>query len=59
MDKKDVRIQLVMSQPEIDDLDDRRARNRIWSRSEAIRRLIARGILVEDDSGDLTGGDGG
>lgn len=44
MGKKDVRVQLVISQGEIDALDDWRAKNRIWSRSEAIRRLIADGI---------------
>jgi metal-responsive CopG/Arc/MetJ family transcriptional regulator len=44
MEKKDVRIQLVISQSEIDVLDEWRAKHRIWSRSEAIRKLIERGI---------------
>lgn len=44
MEKKDVRVQLVISQSEIDALDEWRAANKIWSRSDAIRRLIADGI---------------
>jgi len=44
MEKKDVRVQLVISPSEIEALDEWRAKARIWSRSEAIRRLIARGI---------------
>ncbi len=44
MEKKDVRIQLVISQSEVDALDEWRAKNRIWSRSEAIRTLIADGL---------------
>lgn len=44
MEKKDVRIQLVISQSEIDALDEWRAKHKIWSRSEAIRSLIERGI---------------
>ena len=44
MEKKDVRIQLVISQSEIDALDEWRAKFKIWSRSEAIRRLIEQGI---------------
>ena len=41
---KDVRVQLVISQSEIDALDEWRAQNKIWSRSDAIRRLIAEGV---------------
>lgn len=44
MEKKDVRVQLVISQSEIDALDEWRAKHRIWSRSDAIRRLIAEGV---------------
>lgn len=44
MQKKDVRIQLVISQSEIDALDEWRAKNRVWSRSDAIRQLIAYAI---------------
>lgn len=44
MEKKDVRIQLVISPSEVERLDDWRAGERIWSRSEAIRQLIALGI---------------
>jgi metal-responsive CopG/Arc/MetJ family transcriptional regulator len=44
MEKKDVRIQLVISQSEIDALDEWRAQHKIWSRSEAIRSLISEGI---------------
>lgn len=47
MEKRDVRIQLVISQSEIDALDDWRARFKIWSRSDAIRRLIEEGIKRE------------
>lgn len=48
MEKKDVRIQLVMSPAEVAALDDWRAERRIWSRSEAIRRLIVLGRTVAD-----------
>lgn len=44
MEKKDVRIQLVISPTEIEALDAWRQEHRIWSRSEAIRRLIAEGV---------------
>jgi len=44
MERKDMRIQLVISQSEIDALDEWRAKHKIWSRSEAIRQLIARGV---------------
>lgn len=49
MEKKDVRIQLVMSPSEIEALDAWRAERRIWSRSEAIRRLIAEGVKADGD----------
>ena len=45
MEKKDVRIQLVISQSEIDALDEWRAQNKIWSRSDAIRQAIT--LLIE------------
>lgn len=41
---KDVRVQLVISPSEIEALDEWRAKKRIWSRSEAIRQLIAEGV---------------
>ena len=44
MEKKDVRVQLVISQSEIDALDEWRAKHKVWSRSDAIRKLIARGV---------------
>lgn len=44
MEKKDVRIQLVISPAEMAVLDEYRARLQIWSRSDAIRRLIAEGV---------------
>lgn len=44
MEKKDVRIQLVMSPAEVEALDAWRAKLRIWSRSAAIRKLVAEGI---------------
>lgn len=50
MEKKDVRIQLVISPSEIEALDEWRARNKIWSRSEAIRRLIAQGVKAKPDA---------
>lgn len=43
-----MRVQLVISQSEIDALDEWRAKHKLWSRSEAIRRLISEG--VERDS---------
>ena len=42
--KKDVRVQLVISQPEIEALDEWRARNKVWSRSAAIRQLVSEGV---------------
>lgn len=45
-EKKDVRIQLVMSPSEVEALDAWRAPLRIWSRSEAIRQLIKDGIRL-------------
>lgn len=39
-----MRIQLVISPSEVEALDEWRAQERIWSRSEAIRRLIAEGV---------------
>jgi metal-responsive CopG/Arc/MetJ family transcriptional regulator len=44
MEKRETRIQLVMAPSEIDALDEWRAKHKIWSRSEAIRRLIAEGV---------------
>lgn len=46
-DLKDVRVQLVISPSEIEALDEWRAKHKIWSRSEAIRRLIAAGIAPD------------
>jgi metal-responsive CopG/Arc/MetJ family transcriptional regulator len=51
MEKKDVRIQLVISPSEVEALDEWRAKQRIWSRSEAIRRLIADGVAREKEAG--------
>jgi hypothetical protein len=48
-EKKDVRIQLVMSPSEVEALDAWRGPRRIWSRSEAIRRLISEGISASDE----------
>jgi hypothetical protein len=52
MEKKTERVQLVMGASELRAVDDFRARNRIWSRNEAIRQLIAAGLkaLPQDDS---------
>ena len=47
MEKKDVRVQLVISPSEIEALDAWRAKERIWSRSEAIRRLVLAEITKE------------
>lgn len=47
-EKKDVRINLVMSPSELDQLDEWRASRRIWSRSEAIRRLVSEGIQKDE-----------
>jgi hypothetical protein len=50
MEKKDVRVPIVMSQGELEALDEWRAQNKIWSRGEAIRRLIAEGIKPKADA---------
>jgi hypothetical protein len=50
MEKRDVRVQLVMSPAEIEALDALRAERRTWSRSEAIRRLVPEGIKKPDKS---------
>lgn len=42
--RRDVRVQLVISEEELAPLDEWRAKHKIWSRSEAIRTLIERGI---------------
>jgi metal-responsive CopG/Arc/MetJ family transcriptional regulator len=52
MEKKDVRIQLVISPSEVEALDEWRAEQRIWSRSEAIRRLVADGVKKKLASND-------
>lgn len=52
MEKKDVRIQLVISASEVEALDEWRAKQRIWSRSEAIRRLIAEGVAKDEPKKD-------
>lgn len=49
MEKKDIRIQLVISPSEVAALDDWRAKRRIWSRSAAIRHLIAAGLKAEEE----------
>lgn len=49
MEKKDVRVPIVMSQAEVDALDEWRAANKIWSRGDAIRRLIAEGVKPAGD----------
>lgn len=49
MEKKDVRIQLVIGPSEVAALDQWRAKHQIWSRSDAIRRLIAQGIKEEGE----------
>lgn len=50
MEKKDVRVTLLMSPADIDALDAWRADRRIWSRSEAIRSLIILGMAAPNDS---------
>ncbi len=42
--KKDRRIALVITEAELAALDAWRARNHVWSRSAAIRWLVAEGI---------------
>jgi hypothetical protein len=44
MEKKNVRIPFVMSESELSQLDEWRAARHIWSRAEAIRLLITKGI---------------
>ena len=43
-----MRVQLVMSPSELEALDEWRATHKIWSRSEAIRRLVAAGVKRGD-----------
>jgi metal-responsive CopG/Arc/MetJ family transcriptional regulator len=43
-ERKDLRVQLVLGQSEMDAIDEWRAANRIWSRSAAIRELVKRGL---------------
>jgi len=47
MEKKDVRIQLVMSPAELVALDAWRQKHAVWSRSAAIRKAIAK--MVDED----------
>jgi metal-responsive CopG/Arc/MetJ family transcriptional regulator len=49
MEKKDVRIQLVISPSEVEALDEWRARNKVWSRSEAIREAVRRMVSPHVD----------
>lgn len=42
--EKSERIVLMMSPKELKALDAWRAREQVWSRSEAIRRLVAAGV---------------
>ena len=51
MEKKDVRVQLLFTQSEIDALDAFRAKHQVWSRSEAIRRLVADGLKRHGEAG--------
>jgi len=44
MEKKLVRIHLMMAPSEVEALDEYRFENRISSRSEALRKLAAEGI---------------
>lgn len=44
MEKKDQRVQLLFSKSELSKLDEWRATLRIWSRSEAIRRIVAEAL---------------
>lgn len=43
-----MRIQLVITPSELEALDEWRAEKRIWSRSEAIRKLVAEGVKRKD-----------
>lgn len=49
MEKRDVRVQLVFTQSEIDALDAYRAKHHLWSRSDAIRRMVAAAIKADPD----------
>ena len=46
-----MRVQLVISPSEMEALDEWRAKHKIWSRSEAIRQLIASGIKRRPSDG--------
>lgn len=43
-EKKDIRLQIVVGSSELARLDEWRAREQIWSRSEAIRRLVSEAL---------------
>jgi Arc/MetJ-type ribon-helix-helix transcriptional regulator len=49
MEKKDVRIQLVISPSEVEALDGWSARDEVWSGSEAIREAVRR-MIASDGS---------
>jgi metal-responsive CopG/Arc/MetJ family transcriptional regulator len=57
-EKKVVRIQLVISPSEVERLDAWRASRRIWSRSEAIRQLVAEGIERDEQAENAAKRDG-
>lgn len=44
---RDVRVPMFMAQADVDAIDDWRVERRIWSRSEAIRRLVEIGLSAE------------
>ena len=44
---KDQRIPIMMSASEVASIDDWRVAGRIWSRSEAIRRLVHIGLMID------------
>jgi len=50
MEKKDVRVTLLMSPADIAALDAWRAEHHIWSRSEAIRSLVFLGIAASQEN---------
>lgn len=48
MEKKDVKLQLVVPQSLIDRLDDWRVKRKMWSRADAVRQAIEK-MIAEDD----------
>lgn len=47
MDAKTMRLQLMLSEHELSEIEEFRWRNRVRSQSEAVRQLIKKGLEVD------------